>query len=232
MKRIILLTSLAFIISCTSKNENAAIQELTNVYGGNITISNGASISTNQGRSKYKKITVNNSQAVEEALIEPELLASRHAITIFSKLEPLERDFDKLEVELNKSDGKKYTYEITRNKLEQIEKELQFVNNWIDKIKNNKIEEAYKYLKTPSEILPQFDQFKNTTEKLIEKFGPIESIWFDGYGIEQVNDSTFQGEMHQFIYDFKTKKRSYAMHIVVNPADLELKIYALSLDFD
>lgn len=216
MKRLLILIPILFLLSCVSEHEKEAINELSPL-GGEITISNGITSSTNNRNVKFKKIIVKCSGAVDEGVIEPDILASKFAFTIFNKLNDSERDFDKIEVELNKSDGTTYTYEISKSKIESLEKEYKHIDNWISEIKNNKIDNSYKYLSSLSPATPKYERYKDKFEHLNKKFGTIESVWFDGYIFEQVNHSSFQGEIHQLIYDFRTKNGVYAIHVFIDP---------------
>jgi hypothetical protein len=173
---------------------------------------------------------VRANRVVEEGSVDPEILASRFAITFFTKINQEDREFDMLEVELNKSGGNTYYYKISKNRLEKVEAEFQFTNQWVNKIKENKIKESYDDLNIPNQIFPKISLYTNKFESLKNKFGLVESIWFDGYVHEDVNDSKFTGEIHQFIYDIKCKNGVYAIHAFVNPKDDKCKIYGISFD--
>ncbi len=218
-----------FLVSCISESEKQAIQELS-VYGGQVSISNGVHASTDGGNRKFKKILVEGSGVVDEGIIDPEILASKFTITVFNKLDNKERGFDEIVVELNKADGSIFSYKISKRDLDKIESELKFVNKWILELRNNKIDESYKYLKAPSIQLPEIEPYRNKFLQLKEKFGPIESVWFDGYVHESVSDTIFHGEVHQFIYDIRAKNGVYAIHFLMNPEEKNYKIYGMSFD--
>lgn len=218
------------LFSCISERERESGGARTLTVGDDVKVSNIDSVSTESGGIKYKKIEVSNFKSSEDGVIEPEISASKYALDCFNNIEKEERDFDQVEVVLNQSSGETITFEISKNKLEQINSEIQFINKWIAEVKNKKIEESYNYLDAESPLITDFDDYMGTFDELNEKYGPLESAYLNGFSIEEVEDEAIQGEIHQFVYTFKGKKGNYTIPILLNPSESNNKIYGLFLE--
>lgn len=223
----ILITTF-LLFSCISEREKESDRERTPATGDNVKVSNIDSVSPEFNGIKYKKIEVSNFKLLEN--IEPEISASKYALDCFNNLEKEERDFDKVEVVLNQSSGEIITFEISKNKLELINSEIQFINKWIAEVKNKKIEESYNYLDEESPLITDFDEYNGAFEELKEQYGPLESAYLNGFSLEEVEEDAIQGEIHQFIYTFKGKNGNYTIPILLSPSESNYKIYGLFLD--
>jgi hypothetical protein len=230
MKKILHTTLFLFLLSCTSEHEQKALEKLSNTYGADISITNGVSTSTDGGTVNYKSIDVSNCSAYEKGLVNPELIASSISITFFDMIDSSDKDFDQLNVELNKSDGTIFSHELSINYLEILKAEYSVLKKWTSELEKNQFDSAYQYLQPLNPNLPTFDVYKNTTNKLVEKYGQVDSVLFDGFFIIESTDSSYQGKINQFVYTIKGSKGNYGLSVQMIPTDKNLKIQGLAIE--
>ncbi|AXT59240.1 hypothetical protein D1816_02375 [Aquimarina sp. AD10] len=195
-----------------TKNENRAIDEILNFYGGNCEYTGGFLTSDGKINKKFIELKISKSDKLYQLEDKLEVPASNIAYRFYNNLKDEKKSYGKIDVAFITTDSYKESYSFDIKTLDSIHKKAVLVNKIIDSMKVSK----YDFI----ESLLSNERYGKSKRKLINDLKRMDSI----YG----KISSF----NSFGYDtYKTENQMNIIHISGFVRRGEQN-HALSLYFD
>ncbi len=137
--RLTLAFSTILFVSCKqlqlSDNENKAVEEIVDLYGGTCTTSFGTHLSTTHGKKSVFEIEVSNSPFFNENTMWTEMYTSSFAYIFYTHTQNDPRRFDKVRSSIVYKEGTKIEFEYTLDSLKMVAAKMKYVTQIINMLK-------------------------------------------------------------------------------------------------
>ncbi len=161
-------------------NEDKGIKEILSIYGGYCEYSIGQSFSTEDGRSKYFKLIVSESDIVDQYKANPKLVASNIAYLFYKNLESESKNYQAIHVILKFGDESTEELEFQSEELQIVHSKMPIVRNSVELIKKKEFNKLASQLN--SEVYPiNQESFANRLQEVDPQFGKVQDFVTFGY---------------------------------------------------
>lgn len=165
-----------------SENEKRGVQEVVDFYGGKCEYSAGSTISKNKGSIKYFKLSLNESDILEENAQRIEIPASNIAYLFYKSLNDEQKKYDEIRIEVKFKDGQKSVFDYSTIILQSVLKRMPFAFKVVGLIKDQKYEELTSIINDTAVFEFNKEELAPALKGVEEQFGKITKEAFRPFG--------------------------------------------------
>ncbi|HTM98805.1 MAG TPA: hypothetical protein VL088_08695 [Pedobacter sp.] len=173
-----------------SDNEKRGVQEVVDFYGGKCEYSVGSSVSSSKDSNKYFKLSLYESDLLEENGHRIEMPASNIAYLFYKNLKEEKKNYDEIRIEVKFKDGQKVELDYSTNILQAVLKRMPFAFKVVDLIKYQKYAELTSLINDTAIFEFNKEELTPSLKEVETQFGKITDEAFRPFGfrIDQYQD--------------------------------------------
>ena len=165
-----------------TENENKAVDNILEFFGGQCKYSIGVSASTEEEEKKYFELELSKSNSLTKYIDNKEIVTSKLCFTFFDNLDQAERNnYTHIRGTLLYDNGEKFTKDYSINELELVESKLQMVTRTVSLIRDKEFSELKKLLNDQETFRYDKNELVDNMEKLEPEFGNITEYRLFGF---------------------------------------------------
>lgn len=228
----LLFVNLVFI-SCkqlkVSEEEEAAMKEIAELYGGTCTYTINWKVSTKSGKTNSFEMEVSNSDFLNENIKLTEMFASNIAYVFFTHVKGQKQKYNSVKSSIVYKDGGKASFDYTLDTLQIVDTKMAYVKKVISVLSDSGIEKVNQMIKRGifKNDEDQRDYF-NKLKSVDSTFGKV--IDFTPAGFQFTKNKNGMQLLH-ISGNLKRSKQDSQFGIFINPGIGEDEMYVFGYDY-
>ncbi|SHG48771.1 hypothetical protein SAMN04488109_0486 [Chryseolinea serpens] len=228
--RFLIIALLTTLVSCGSmltENENKAIDEVLEFFGGYCKYSVGVSASTEEGEKKYFELELSQSNSLTKFKDNKEIVTSKLSYIFFCKLSEKEKEnYTHIRGTLLYDNGEKFSKDYSIEELETVKNKLLIVDKVVSLIKNKNFIELKDLLNDQESFRYDKNELVTNIEKVEPEFGNIKEYRLFGFKFSYAGDNEILKIYGVVLRD----KNNHELSIYLDPNSKKEEI--LKLDYE
>lgn len=180
-------TLLSNFISITDR-ENNGVKEILDFYGGYCEYSIGVALSTAEANTKYFELKLSKSEALDDYLKSPEVVASNMAFIFYNNLKEEKKNYTEIHSVLQFNNGEQFKEIYSKEQLDLIQQKMAVLNKVVEIMKSKDLEPLKDILSNESYNTDSKNDLIKNINNAEATFGNVKGFQLYGFQQGTIND--------------------------------------------